>query len=288
MENTAFPGNAAILNAMNKLLFLFAVSAILLLIYALAEARLMRVKNQNLYSKKLPPEFDGFRIAFVSDIHNISGCGRRTRRMVRKINALEPDVVLLGGDYNEEKTRDLETCFRVLSEIKAPKYGVLGNHDYYYGEEVAKAFMKKYGIESINNRSVWIRRSKNKIKIGGFDDWWLGYPYPESFFHDVHDNDFAVLVCHNPDYFEKIDISRVSLALAGHHHGGQCSFFGLWAPKIRSEYGMKYCGKTLVYPHTTVICSNGIGTSHIPVRFTAVPEINFITLHSEEKALGQY
>ena len=90
---------------MNKLLFLFAVSAILLLIYALAEARLMRVKNQNLYSKKLPPEFDGFRIAFVSDIHNISACGRRTRRMVRKINAYTcsvtfqiEDLLLLGNN----------------------------------------------------------------------------------------------------------------------------------------------------------------------------------------------
>ena len=73
---------------MNKLLLLLAVSAILLLIYAFAEARFMRVKRQNLYSKKLPPEFDGFKIAFASDIHNISRRGGRTMRMVRKILSL--------------------------------------------------------------------------------------------------------------------------------------------------------------------------------------------------------
>lgn len=273
---------------MNKLILIVFFISFALLIYAFAEARFMMIKHNDVYSQKLPRPFDGFKIVFVSDIHNISSGGRRVYRMVNKINKLNPDIVILGGDYNEGKTRNLEACFRELSKINAPKYGVLGNHDYYYGEEFTVKYMRKYGIENISNRSFWISKNESKIKIGGFDDWWLGYPYPESFFHDVGENDFAVLASHNPDCFETIDISAASLALAGHHHGGQCSLFGLWAPLVRSEYGLKYCGKTLYYPHLTVICSNGIGTSHIPVRFCAVPEINYITLHSEENTFEKH
>ena len=70
----------------------------------------------------------------------------------------------------------------------------------------------------------------------------------------------------------------ISLALAGHHHGGQCSFFGLWAPMVRSELGIKYTGRIKHPDGADIICTNGIGTSHLPVRFCAVPEINLITL----------
>lgn len=271
---------------MNKLISAFALLGLILLCYSFFEARLIRIKHQNVYSKKLPESFDGFNIVFITDIHNISQSGGRLKKLVKKINSLNPDIVLIGGDFNEGKTRNHEVCFRIISEIKAPKYTVLGNHDYYHDEEIAKKYIKKYNIGSINNRSFWINRGNDRIKIGGLDDWWFGYPYPESFFHDLTGNDFAVLVCHNPDYFETIDMNLVSLALAGHHHGGQCSFFGLWAPKVRSEYGLKYCGKTLYFKDTTIICSKGIGTSHIPVRFAAVPEINYVTLHSEEKTVG--
>ncbi len=264
----------------------FGLVGILALIYAFVEPFFLRVNRLDLSSHKLPSAFEGYKIAFISDIHNHSKSAGMLKRVIRKINRLKPDVVLIGGDFNSENTVDHEVCFKVLSELMPPVYTVLGNHDYYNCEELAKKLMKKYNIGSINNKSFWVEKNGEKIKIGGLDDYWMGYPYPESFFHDVTEDDFTVLVCHNPDFFECLDMSCVSLAFAGHHHGGQCSFFGLWAPMVRSEFGMKYSGKTRKEGNSVIVCSNGIGTSHIPVRFCAVPEINFVTLHSEDKKDG--
>ena len=265
---------------MNKVILFIVALGFLALIYTFFEARILRVKKHSVYSEKLPSEFDGYTIAFISDLHNYSRKGLRIRRLVSKINLLNPDIVLIGGDFNSNSSPDPEVCYRELSEIQAPKYAVLGNHDYVPHEELAKSFIKKYGIGNINNKSFWVRRGNSKIKIGGMDDYWLGYPYPESFLHDLSEDDFSILVCHNPDFFEVFEMKRVSLALAGHHHGGQCSFFGLWAPMVRSEFGRKYTKSRKLDCGTEFICSNGIGTSHLPVRFCAIPEINYITLYT--------
>ena len=266
---------------MNKFVILVLSAGISLLIYAFAEARLLRVNSQKLCSKKVPCEFDGFTVAFITDLHNYSKTGKRIRKVVNKINSLNPDIILIGGDFNCDNSPDKEVCYREISKLKSPCYTVFGNHDYTPDDDDIKRFIKKYKIRSINNRSFWIKRNGEQIKIGGLDDYWRGYPYPESFFHDVTEKDFTILVCHNPDYFEFIDTKYVSLGLGGHHHGGQCSFFGLWAPLIRSELGVKYTGTIIDRNGAKIICSNGIGTSHIPVRFCAIPEINFITLYSE-------
>jgi hypothetical protein len=72
--------------------------------------------------------------------------------------------------------------------------------------------------------------------------------------------------------------------LSGHTHGGQVTFFGLWAPYLPSDYGQKYRTGLVVTENTTVIVSNGIGTIFPPIRFFAPPQIVEIILQSSPAA----
>ncbi len=73
--------------------------------------------------------------------------------------------------------------------------------------------------------------------------------------------------------------------LSGHTHGGQVTFFGLWAPYVPSDYGQKYRTGMVANDATTVIISNGVGTSTIPpIRLFARPQIVVVTLRQPDSA----
>ena len=110
------------------------------------------------------------------------------------------------------------------------------------------------------------------------DDLWEGTQDLEATTQDALADDFVILVSHNPDYAEHMDTDRVDLVLNGHTHGGQVTFFGLWAPFVPSEFGQKYRSGVVQTGSTIVVISNGIGTITPPVRFFARPEIVLVVL----------
>ncbi|KPL21356.1 MAG: metallophosphoesterase, partial [Anaerolineae bacterium SM23_84] len=81
------------------------------------------------------------------------------------------------------------------------------------------------------------------------------------------------------DYVDTLTTTAVDLVFSGHTHGGQVTFFGLWAPFVPSQYGQKYRTGVVSTARTTAIVSNGIGTIPPPVRFFARPEIVLVYLH---------
>jgi len=92
------------------------------------------------------------------------------------------------------------------------------------------------------------------------------------------DNNYVILLTHNPDLAERVNLAGIDLMLAGHTHGGQITVFGLWAPFTSSRYGQKYRGGVTETDHTTVIVTRGVGTVRLPMRFFARPEITIVKL----------
>ncbi len=92
------------------------------------------------------------------------------------------------------------------------------------------------------------------------------------------DNYYVILLTHNPDLAERVDLAGIDLVLAGHTHGGQITVFGLWAPFTSSRYGQKYRGGVTETDDTTVIVTRGVGTVRLPMRFFARPEITIVKL----------
>ncbi|MGE5403774.1 MAG: metallophosphoesterase [Candidatus Saccharibacteria bacterium] len=259
-----------------------ALLALLLLLasYSVIGPYLLEIKNYTITSEQVPPAFDGFKIVFLSDIHRGPYFSEnRVAKLVYEVNDLNPDMVLLGGDYVHVESKYMPTCFTQLSKLQSQlKFGVLGNHDYYGGKDLSKYYMASAGIRCLNNHAVWIARGKQRIKLGGVGDLEEDVQDLSPTIRNAKPSDYVILLSHNPDYAETLFSDNVDLVLSGHTHGGQIAFFGLWTPVNKSNYGRKYLTGLVQAPHTQVLVSNGIGTVIVPIRFGARPQIVEITL----------
>ena len=253
---------------------------------ALFEARSLHTHRVAIVSADLPAAFDGLRVAFVADIHLGPYVSRaHVRRMVDEVNGLHPDLVILGGDYVYRDASAIPVAFAELAQLHAPLgvYAVLGNHDHYLGMTATLDGMAAAGIHDVDNRGVWLTRGGSRLRLGGVDDLWKGAQNLPRAIGDASEGDFVLLVSHNPDYAERLRGAPVDLALSGHTHGGQIALPG-WAPILPSNYGQKYRAGIAHAGRTTVLVTTGVGTTVVPLRLFARPEIVLLTLRAGSAA----
>jgi uncharacterized protein len=266
----------------------FFAIIILFVVYGFAETYWLEVKEYTFRSPDVPASFDGTRIVLVTDIHRGPFVSQdRVASWVKRVNALKPDLVLLGGDYVYLGTRYASSCFAELKNLEAPLgiYAVLGNHDYgdyTKGEDgpnpVVQA-IKAAGITLLRDDAVWIKKGSERIRLGGVSDYSVDKPRFTPTVKDTSKDDLVLLLSHEPDYAEDLPAGAIDLVMSGHTHGGQVTLFGRWAFKVPSKYGQKYRTGMVKTDLTTVIISNGMGTSTIPpIRIFCRPQIVVITL----------
>jgi hypothetical protein len=200
--------------------------------------------------------------------------------LARRVKALEPDIVLLGGDFVHQGKKYIVPCFKALARIRAKQgvYAVLGNHDHWESTRLSRKAMTHAGIVSLDNRGLWIFRGKERIRLGGVGDYWSGWQDVGPTLAGTDTDDFIILLMHNPDYVEHLKGRPIDLALAGHTHGGQVTLFGLWAPVLPSGHGQKYRSGLKIVNGIPLLVTRGVGTIFPPVRFFARPEISVVTL----------
>lgn len=264
-----------------KLLRLFAVFVLACFLYSFIEPYLLDTKTTMIRDSDVPDNFTGKKIVLVSDFHlDMLSSRQRVADIVTRINALKPDIVVLGGDYVTDDEKYLAPCFEELAKLEAPLgvYGVTGNHDSVAGYKLTVKYMKEAGIIPLENDAEWIGIGGQKIKLGGVKTSYGQISDAETTTDDTETGDFVVLVSHNPDFAEELHTDRIDLMLTGHTHGGQVTFFGLWAPYVPSDYGQKYLEGIVETNGIKVLVSNGVGTSALPIRFFARPQIDEIIL----------
>ena len=251
------------------------------LAYGFAETGDVRIERVGATLPKLPKAFDGLRIAFLTDIHHgpYVTLGE-LRGFVRTALALQPDLILLGGDYVLRDAKYIRPCFDVLASLKAPlgTFGVLGNHDHEHGAGETKAAMVRAGIGELTNSGTWLTRGRDRLRLAGVDDLWRGHADVEAALGDATPADACLLVSHNPDVAETMIDRRVGLMLSGHTHGGQVIAPGMTNPFVPSRYGDKYAHGFADAPTTRVYTSRGLGVTGLPVRYNCPPEITLLTL----------
>ena len=282
---------------LGRFLAMLPVSCVLL--YPLYLAAQLDTVEETYASPAVPEAFSGLRIVFLSDIHYGAFLGEdRVRKLVEKVNALEPDVIILGGDYGEDSTgalnffRQLRPSFRARDAV----VGVLGNHDRTPPESNLSLIleaMRDTGITPLVNDALLIRKEGKTLALCSADDVFNGFPDLEKTAAACAGADFTIFVPHNPDLlpetYQMPGGPFYQLALCGHTHGGQVAIFG-HALKSASRYGSRYRSGWYREENVDILVSNGVGTSLLPVRLGARPQIHQLTLtrknseaHKEER-----
>ena len=245
-----------------------------------------RVKRYTFAEESVPYEFDEYKIAFISDLHYPSlFTHKRLGKLVRKLQKESPDLLLLGGDYVADKD-SIDALFESLSVVEPylGTYAVLGNHDM-CNEQLIRQAMNKYGIELRDGVALWrLYDDGGELDIAGVYDSFANDTLFAQQMKDIEESRFVILVSHNPDFIERHSIDA-DLAFAGHTHGGQVSLFGLYTPVKNTRYGRRFLrGRNKATNGTTVITTNGVGTSRLKVRFCVPSEIVLVTLKCVEKS----
>ena len=265
-------------------LFLIAIGLFffgtVILALALHNTHQCKINEVEIKSADIPRSFDGIRMVFISDIHFGPFLSEhQLSKIVDQIIQLNPDIVLLGGDYVFYNKKYISPLFKELGRLHPTlgMFGVLGNHDHWADDNETRRKMKENGITCCDNKSFWVKKGSDSIKIGGVDDLWYGTQMPENTLRGLKKSDFAIFLSHHPDYIENIHSDLIDLTLSGHTHGGQVALFG-WAPILPSEYGQKYRYGMIRSGNTQSYITSGVGTVIPPIRLFCSPEIVLLRL----------
>jgi len=161
---------------------------------------------------------------------------------------------------------------------------ILGNWEYFAEIDIARlrAMYERHGVQLLVNETVVVKQDGASVAITGFDDRVGGSPDPELALRDVPSGVPHVMLAHCPDYRDMLashgawrERSKGARAtmLSGHTHGGQVRFFD-WAPIVPEGSG-RYLSGWYRGDSLDLYVNRGIGTSLLPIRIGARPEVTF-------------
>lgn len=253
---------------------------------SLVEPRMVKVTEHEVPIQGLPWAFDGFTIVQVSDLHvGLWSKPGGVRKIVKRVNALRPDLVVLTGDYVTRSATNCEPAGKSLAGLKATHgvYAVLGNHDYWVDAEGVTKALRESGIDVLFDEKRRISVGSNHIWLVGTDDEWEGKPDYEKAFEGVSPGDICIVLAHNPDAVLSMKGRPVSLLLSGHTHGGLVHLPWVGPLLTITKLGPAYASGMHSVHGIRVYISRGVGLITPPVRFRCPPEIPVFTLRRVEK-----
>ncbi|MXO60679.1 phosphohydrolase [Altererythrobacter salegens] len=244
------------------------------------------VNRTSVALRGLDPADAPLTIALLSDIH-VAGPDmppERLERIVAKVNALKPDLVLIAGDLVSEKRTAThiytpQEVVAPLGALRAPLgvFVVPGNHDHWFDLPALSRELQRRRIRLLANEAV----QTGPLVVGGLDDAYTGAAdLPMTLAAMDRLEGARIVFGHSPDTFPQVP-SSVPLMFAGHTHCGQIAYPWGGAPAQLSNYGDRYgCGR-IDEDGKTLVVGAGLGTSLIPVRLFTHPEIWLIELRAK-------
>jgi predicted MPP superfamily phosphohydrolase len=270
----------------------FVVVASLLMLGYLGAGRLV-VRRVDVQVPGLAAEFDGLRIAQLSDLHIGPHTSRRfLRRIVDATGKLEADIIAVTGDLIDDRSEDVASYARALGSLSAPLgvYMIPGNHDVYAGwDEVERGLRNaRLGTVLVNDARV-LRRGSAMIAVVGTGDPAGGQrgasraaPDVEQALSRVPEGATVIAFAHNPALWPSLAARGVALTLSGHTHWGQFAVpklgWSLASPFLEHAMGAH------IQDDATLYISPGTGYWGIPFRLGANPEITLVTLRPADEA----
>jgi predicted MPP superfamily phosphohydrolase len=237
-----------------------------------------RVRNARIVLADWPPGARPLRLLLVSDIH-VAGpdmSPARLHAIVGLLNQLRPDLVLLAGDFVSDKKLSnhkypADQAIAPLRDLTAPLgvVAVLGNHDHWRGAGAVQEALAAAGVTVLSNRVV----TRGPIAVGGVDDGFTGHADVGTTITMLRQARGArVLLTHSPDVLPNVP-GDIGLVLAGHTHCGQIVLPVIGAPATASRFGTRYLCGLMRESGRTLIVTAGLGTSILPFRIGAPPDV---------------
>ena len=290
-----------------KLFGLGALGTLALGSYAFAIEPLFRLKKTRY--QLTPPGWTAdlrLKVCVLADFHFCKPWMTvgRLRSIIDQAHALEPDIILLLGDFAAGMRTVTDYVHSSewgpeLGGLSAPLgvHAVLGNHDWWedktaqrngHGPTFVHEALDKAGIPVYDNRAIRLAKDGKPFWLAGLGDQlaflpskarktgWRGNDDLRGTLAQIGDDAPVILMAHEPDIFPNVP-ERVSLTLSGHTHGGQVNLFG-WTPVVPSRYGSRFAYGHIVEDDRHLVVSGGLGCSIFPVRFGSPPEIVLIEL----------
>jgi uncharacterized protein len=249
------------------------------------EPRRVRLNSRTVGLPRWPVALNELRVAVIADLH--TGAPHvslsKVNRVVAWVNAESPDLIALLGDYVDSRVTGakpvpIPAVASALGGLDAPLgvVAVLGNRDWAEGGRDVAAALEGAGVTVLENDAIAVGRG---LWVAGVADAGLRQPDLTAALDAVPDDAPVLLLSHNPDVFPKVP-KRVSLTLSGHTHGAQVDL-----PLVRdrvtpSRFGAHYTGGVFEENGRVLFVSRGVGTSRLPVRFMAPPEVALLSLHA--------
>ena len=239
------------------------------------------------------------RIVLLSDFHvdNVHMPPSRVRDLARRVAALQPDVILLGGDYiggdvfkgrRELGARPMrsvkeialdEEGLRALGTFEAPLgvYAVMGNHDCWWDCQRTREVLAETHIHFLENKAAQLSRPGGDVWILGVEDGQTENPDFPATAAQAPEGAAMISLTHNPGLFDWPS-NHTPIQLSGHSHAGQVRlpFIGALVQVCRHTNDTAK-GWTIVDGRILVV-TRGLGSSGMPVRFGAPPQIMVLTV----------
>lgn len=242
-------------------------------------------KEINIANSKISEAYDGFKIIHFSDLlFNYNTKKSDLTKLVEKINAYKPDIILFTGDLidNEYKISAEEQQFLITNLQKLDcnlyKYAIIGDNDE-KNLDLYHNILDKADFKLLNNAKEYIfYHDLYPIKL-------IGITNPAELNNCITDEEniepiYTILLTHNPNNLKKMELSGIDLILSGHNLGGiiNVPFYGPIINKTK-DYKNSYYQKQ----DTKIYISNGIGTEKFTFRLFNRPSFNFYRLEKEAK-----
>lgn len=256
------------------------------------EPRLLTERNVRLRSERWPRSWTSLRIAVLGDIHvGAPGLGlARLDRIVARINAMEPDLVLLLGDYViRGRITYRSVLFGRFVEPAAIAgglgrltarhgvYSVLGNHDWYHDGAQIRGELERAGIVVLENESAAVGLPDGRLWLAGLADCSTRTPDIGAALSAVPEDEPVIVMSHDPAIFPAIP-GHALVTLCGHTHGGQVRMPLLGAMYTPGPSPLRHSHGHICEDGKDLYVTAGLGTSILPMRFNIRPEFTILTI----------
>ena len=259
------------------------VAAVLVFIWgAFVTPFRLRLRTIDLVVPGLPAEFDGYRIAHLSDLH-VGGFNspRTVARWMDRIHRVEVELTVVTGDLVTSGVLFHSDIAELVGSLQSPDgvFVVPGNHDYFGEGQPLFQELEQRGVRVLRNETRVIEREGARLVVAGVDDAWTGRADLDATLHE-RPSGTTVLLAHDPAIFDQIEDKDVALVLSGHTHGGQLAVPGLarWLNLTRGSH--RYHLGVYRRKGSTLVVSGGMGCTGLPIRVGVVPEVLILRLVS--------